>query len=59
MHSDLYILGTSIPLKYPSFPTLEDSLTLRYPTVKSMRGTRLESRCVRADSNGGLHEEER
>jgi hypothetical protein len=49
MHSELDILGTSSPLKYPSFP----------PTVKSMRGTRLESRCVRADSNGGLHEEER
>jgi hypothetical protein len=33
----------------PSFP----------PAVKSMRGTRLEPRCVRADSNEGLHEEER
>jgi hypothetical protein len=56
MHSDLDILGREAgssppslssalgvlnPVKYPPFPTLEDSLTLRYPTVKSMRGTHL------------------
>jgi hypothetical protein len=40
MHSDLKILGVLNPIKFPSFPTLEDSLTLPYPAVKSMRGTR-------------------
>jgi hypothetical protein len=59
MHSDLDILGREAgssppslssalggphhPIKYPPFPTLEDSLTLCYPTVKSMRGTHLRS----------------
>lgn len=57
MHSDLDILGREAgssppslssalggltPIKYPPFPTLEDSLTLRYPAAKSMRGTTLE-----------------
>jgi hypothetical protein len=36
-------LGVLNPVKYPPFPTFEDSLTLRYPAVKSMRGTHLRS----------------
>jgi hypothetical protein len=41
----LEILGTLSPRKFPPFPL----------TVKSMRGTRLMPRCVRADYNGSLH----
>lgn len=48
MHS-LAFSGVLNPAQKPSFPS----------TVKSMRGTRLELRYVRADYNGGLHEEER
>jgi hypothetical protein len=62
MHN-LAFSGVLNPTQKPSFPEAAWGELLRpfkrRPAVKSMRGTRLESRCVRADSNGGLHEEER
>lgn len=45
MNTDLDILGTLSPIKYPPFP----------PAVKSMRGTHSKVRCIRANYNGGLH----
>jgi hypothetical protein len=73
MHSDLDILGREAgssppslssalgvlnPVKYPSFPTLEDSLTLRYPAVKAL-AVLASLRYIRLAYDGGLHEEER
>ena len=47
------------PIKFPPFPEAAWGELLRpfkrRLAVKSMRGTRLQARCVRADYNGSLH----
>lgn len=48
MHSDLDILGTLSPIKYPPFP----------PAVKAL-AVLADARYIRLASDGGLHGEER